>query len=249
VSPDAGLRFYRHNLAIGDAILFSMVNELVKVGDVVWDIGANVGLFSFAAANRAGESGAVIAVEADLWLVSLLRRSCSLLDRGRNAAVTVLPTAASDSLDLANFHIARRARSSNHLEGVGSTQSGGTRNTEYVMTVTLDWLLERVPAPQVLKIDVEGMEHRVLAGATAVLSKARPVIWCEVDPANKDEVSRILHSHDYEIFYANQNPSERQPLLRAPWETLARPRSVSSGSRNRESEGAGETSAHHPLSR
>jgi hypothetical protein len=98
------------------------------------------------------------------------------------------------------------------------------------LAVTLDWLLERVAAPRVLKIDVEGMEHRVLAGATAVLSKARPVIWCEVDPVNKAEVSRILHAHDYDIFYANQSPSQRQPLAQAPWETLACPRSAFSGS-------------------
>jgi len=231
VSPDAGLRFCRPNLAISDAILFKMANELVKPGDVVWDVGANVGLFAFAAANRAGESGEVIAIEADLWLVSLLRRSAALLGPGKNASVTTLPAAASDSLGLAKFHIARRARSSNHLEGVGSTQTGGTRSTEHVLTITLDWLLERVRAPQVLKIDVEGVEHRVLAGAKAVLSKARPVIWCEVDPVNKDEVTRILHAHDYEIFYANLDPSQRQPLRQAPWETLACPRSMRSGPR------------------
>ena len=45
-----------------------MVHEMVRPGDVVWDIGANVGLFAFAAANRAGSSGQVIAVEPDLWL-------------------------------------------------------------------------------------------------------------------------------------------------------------------------------------
>ncbi len=244
MSPDAGLRFYRPNLTTGDAILFRMVNELVKDGDVVWDIGANVGLFSFAAANRAGHAGEVIAVEADLWLVGLLRRSCTLLERSSNAVVTVVPAAASDSLGLAKFHVAKRARSSNHLDGVGSTQAGGTRRTECVLTITLDWLLEHVPAPQVLKIDVEGMEHRVLAGATAVLSKARPVIWCEVDPVNKDEVTRILHAHDYEIFYANQNASERQPLPRAPWETLARPRSARPSSRQPETEAASHISAH-----
>lgn len=229
VSPDAGLRFYRPNLAAGDAILFRMASELVKPGDVVWDVGANVGLFAFAAANRASQTGQVIAIEADLWLVSLLRRSCAVLDRSRNAGVTVLPAAASDSLGLAKFHIADRARSSNHLEGVGSSQAGGTRSTESVLTITLDWLMGQLPPPQVLKIDVEGMEHRVLAGATAVPSKARPVIWCEVDPVNKDEVTRILHAHDYEIFYGNLDPSQRQPLQRAPWETLAcpRPRCVS----------------------
>lgn len=232
ISPDAGLRFYRRDLAKGDAILFRMVDELVKRGDVVWDVGANVGLFTFASANRAGDTGKVIAVEADLWLVSLLRRSCELLEPGRNAAVTVVPAAASDSLGLAELHIAARARSSNHLEGVGSTQAGGTRRIESIVTITLDWLLQQLPGPQVLKIDVEGMEHRVLAGATSLLSKARPLIWCEVDPVNKDEVTRILHSHDYDLFYANQDPSQRQPLLRAPWETLACPRSASRGQHN-----------------
>jgi FkbM family methyltransferase len=224
VSPDAGLRFYRPNLATGDAILFKMANELVKAGDVVWDVGANVGLFTFAAANRAGAAGEVIAIEADLWLVSLLRRSCAILDRSTNAAVTVIPAAASDSLGLAKFHIAGRARSSNHLDGVGSTQSGGTRRTEQVLTITLDWLLGQVPAPQVLKIDVEGLESKVLAGAEAVLSKARPVIWCEVDPVNKEEVSRLLHAHNYDIFNANLEESQRRTLAQAPWETLAYPK-------------------------
>jgi len=161
VSPDAGLRFYRRNLAAGDEILFKMVDELVKPGDVVWDVGANVGLFTFASANRSGKDGEVIAIEADLWLVGLLRRSCEMLERSRNAAVMVIPAAASDSLGLATFHIAERTRSSNHLEGVGSTQAGGTRRTESIVTITLDWLYQRLSAPQVLKIDVEGAEMGV----------------------------------------------------------------------------------------
>jgi FkbM family methyltransferase len=244
VSPDAGLRFYRRNLAKGDAILFKIVDELVNPGDVVWDVGANVGLFTFASANRSGKNGDVIAIEADHWLVGLLRRSCEMLERSRNAAVMVIPAAASDSLGLATFHIAARARSSNHLEGVGSTQAGGTRRTESILTITLDWLLQKLSAPQVLKIDVEGMEHRVLAGATSLLSTARPRIWCEVDPVNKDEVTRILRAHDYELFYANQDPLQRQPLPGAPWETLALPRPLDSSSQNRESLTARDVPAH-----
>jgi FkbM family methyltransferase len=244
VSPDAGLRFYRYNLAAGDAILFKMAGELVKAGDVVWDVGANVGLFAFAAANRAGRTGEVIAIEPDLWLVSLLRRSCAALDSSRNAPVTVLPAAVSDSFGLAKLHIASRARSSNYIDGVGSTQAGGTRSTQHVLTVALDWLLEQASAPNVLKIDVEGLEHRVLAGAAKVLSKARPVIWCEVDPVNKEAVTNILHANDYEIFYANQEPSQREPLSQAPWETLAIPRTTHLSSPNRDSEVASDMFKH-----
>jgi FkbM family methyltransferase len=223
VSPESGLRFYRRSIASGDATLFKMAGELVKPGDVVWDVGANVGLFTFAAAYRAGKSGAVIAIEPDTWLASLLQRSCELRERDSEAPVTVISAAVSDQVGLAKFHIAARSRSSNHLEGGGSTQSGGARRTEMVITITLDWLLQSLPSPRVLKVDVEALEHRVLAGATTLLSKVRPVVWCEVNPVNQQEVTSIFRAHQYQLFYANQNPSERQSLSQAPWDTLAVP--------------------------
>src|SRR5437764_9039310 len=75
VSPEAGLKFWRRDLSKTDPLLLRACRELVRPGDVVWDIGANVGLFSFAAAALAGPHGRVLAVEADTWLVDLLRRS------------------------------------------------------------------------------------------------------------------------------------------------------------------------------
>src|SRR5450631_4016821 len=78
VSPDSGLRYCRINLVNADPHLFRMAAELVRRGDVVWDIGANVGLFSFAAAGAAGPEGHVVALEPDTWLVGLLRRSSNL---------------------------------------------------------------------------------------------------------------------------------------------------------------------------
>jgi FkbM family methyltransferase len=222
VSPDAGLRHCRPKLAEADPLLFRMVDELVRPGDVVWDVGANVGLFTFAAANRAGSAGQVVAVEADLWLVSLLRRSAERI-AAADAKVTVIPAAVSNSVELAKFHIAKRARSANYLEGAGTVEAGGTRATEYVVTISLDWLLERMPVPNVLKIDVEGLEHRVLAGATRLLSAGVARIWCEVSPTNAEAVAGIFRTAGYEMFYANVDAAKRQPLKRAPFDTLALP--------------------------
>ena len=55
-------------------LLFRMVRELVMSGSVVWDVGANVGLFSFSEAALAGP-GFVLAIEPHVWLAHLLVRS------------------------------------------------------------------------------------------------------------------------------------------------------------------------------
>jgi FkbM family methyltransferase len=227
VSPDCGLKYYRKDLGKADPFLFQMAAELVRPGDVVWDIGANVGLFSFSAAGLSGSEGHVVAVEPDGWLVSLLRRSSSLREPSRSPVV-VIPAAVSDSLSLANLHIASRGRSANFIDGAGVAEAGGTRRVDSVISVTLDWLLEHQPSPQVLKIDVEGMEHRVLAGATELLTKARPRIWCEVLPCNASATANILRAAGYDIFNAKNPPAERTTLAKAAWDTLAIPQEARS---------------------
>ena len=226
VSPDSGLKYYRRDLHRADPTLFQMAKELVHPGDVVWDIGANVGLFSFAAAGLAGREGHVVAVEPDAWLVSLLRRSSNLLDPSRSPVV-VIPAAVSDSMSLAKLHVASRARSANFIDGVEVTEAGGARRIDSVVAVTLDWLLENLPPPQVLKIDVEGMEHRVLTGASRLLTKVRPRIWCEVLPNNADVISNILRSAGYDIFNGQTSPAERKPLAKAVWAPTPSARTMS----------------------
>jgi FkbM family methyltransferase len=228
VSPDSGLRFYWKDLRRTDATLFRMAAELVRPGDTVWDIGANLGLFSFAAAALTGPKGRVLAVEPDTWLVGLLHRSASLQVSGR-AEVTVVPAAASDCMGLVKLHIAARGRLSNFIAaGSESTQAGGTRKTECVVALTLDFLSQHFPMPQVLKIDVEGVENLVLAGGVRLLKEARPRILCEVSAKNSKRVTRLLQDANYRIFDATHHPGQRKELSEATWDTLALPNAVMS---------------------
>ena len=160
-----------------DPVVLRLVAETVRPGDTVWDIGANVGLFSFAAAVAAGPDGRVLSVEADTVLVGLLRRSAAA--GTRHAPVEVLPAAVAEECGVARFCIAKRNRSTSHLDGFGTTQTGGIRATELVPTIALDWLASHFPPPDVIKIDVEGAEVGVLSGGPAVL-RAHPRIICEV---------------------------------------------------------------------
>ncbi|HUQ63754.1 MAG TPA: FkbM family methyltransferase [Acidimicrobiales bacterium] len=222
VSSEGGLRYLRRSVAQADPALLRAATELVRPGDVVWDIGANVGLFSFAAAALAGGGGQVVAVEADTWLTDLLRRSARL-DGPARAPVTVLPVAVSNEVGISAFHVARRARATSYLDGLGTTQTGGVRETQVVPTVTLDWLAGHFPPPDVLKIDVEGAELLVLQGGPEVLAR-RPRLVCEVLDASSGRVGALLGACGYQFFDATHDRRSRAPVSKPPDLTLALPR-------------------------
>ena len=205
VTPESTLSYWRRNIAAVDPFLLAMARELVQPNTVVWDVGANVGLFSFAAAALGAQ---VMAVEPDPWLANLIHRSTQL----NQLPVKVLPAAVSDRRGTCQLHTPTEGRSSNSLDGDGAGQP--------VITMTLDSLLDYFPAPNVLKIDIEGMELPVLRAGQKVL-EARPRILCEVT-AHHEAVASVLRDAHYEFFAARA--ANRQPLQRPSRDTLAIPR-------------------------
>lgn len=220
VSGSAGLKYLFRPMARVDPSLRGWAREFVRAGSVVWDIGANVGLFTFAAAHHAGARGRVVAVEADAWLVQLLRRSAAIQPE-TSAVVQVVPAAVASACDLRTFVLASRSRATNHLSGYGSDSTGGAREAQTVVTVSLDWLAERLPAPDVIKIDVEGAEVEVLQGASRLLTGARPVVLCEVTAANSTVVTGLLRTYGYRVYDADAPGATRVEMAAAPWNTLA----------------------------
>ena len=222
VSPSAGLRFLFGRMKEADPVLFNLAREFVHRDNVVWDVGANVGLFTFSSAYLSGLRGVVIALEPDAWLVHLLRRS-SLAQPASCAPVHVIPAAVGQSVDLRTFHIAARSRATNSLKEYGSTQTGGVAEEQIVITVSLDWLSERYPLPDVLKIDVEGAELEVLRGAEQLLERRRPLLLCEISGETSFETTKLLLSKGYRLYDGGISRAERKELSCASWTTIALP--------------------------
>src|SRR5579863_4101053 len=103
VSPESTLALWRRDIAKVDPFLLSMVQELVQPGMTVWDIGANVGLFAFAAATRGAK---VVAVEPDIWLANLMNRSMLL----NSLPVTVVPGAIAEHLGVSKLYLSDDGR-------------------------------------------------------------------------------------------------------------------------------------------
>lgn len=197
VSPDTSFKVWYTPVHALDPDLFGVCRMLVGPGDRVWDLGANLGIFTFASAHRVGPDGSVTAVEADTWLVDLLRKSRQTRADGNR--VRILPAAVTATVGVTEFNIARHGRAANFI-GERSTVAGGIREKHQVVSVSLDWLLEHTGPPTVIKIDIEGMEIEALRGGRRLLEETRPRIYIEVDAPRQAEVSSLLRKLDYRFF-------------------------------------------------
>jgi FkbM family methyltransferase len=224
VTPDAALSCLRLGDNWCDAELLNVASRFIKTGNVVWDIGANLGVFGVAAAARSGKSGQVLCVEPDIVLVKLIRATAARLSPAC-AKMEVLAAAVAKEPGIAAFDIAERGRASNTLaEFGGRSQTGGIRERQLVPVVSLDSLLQATPAPAFVKIDVEGAESAIFSGATRLLSESRPLIYIEVGPDQCAIVTQHLKEASYDLFDPSKPLAEQSPSEQCHWNTLAIPK-------------------------
>lgn len=215
LSPDAKLSYLKPGYSGLDLSLLNIARTYISKDTTVWDIGANAGVFTFAAASIA-KKGSVLAVEADIWLAQLIKKSCSL-PRNSTLNINVLPAAISEKCGISRFNIAARGRASSFLvEAGGRTQTGGTRERVYVPTLTLDSLLGPFSRPKFVKIDVEGAEALVVRGAEMLFSYVRPFVYIEISEENAQEVSGFFMRKGYLAV----DPLKRVLLKTAAFNTL-----------------------------
>lgn len=166
-----------------------LFEQTVEDGAVVYDIGAHAGFYTLLASRLVGERGRVVAVEPLASNIDYLHKHLAL-NNIRN--VTVIEAAAWDEDGTASFEPGPD-------RSLGRVREAGQFR---VRTIRLDSLVARddAPSPTVMKIDVEGAEARVLAGAERILSEARPVVFLSTHGAEvKRECLTSLRSFGYRI--------------------------------------------------
>jgi FkbM family methyltransferase len=158
------------------------VRERLAPGDVVYDVGANVGLFTNMMSRRVGALGKVRAFEPNPPVFEDLKRIV-ILNQLTN--VDLYPVAISDSEGVAVFNqilsgdVTREA-SGLVVEGHNQTV---LHSAISVATTTLDLVAAVTPQPpSLIKIDVEGAEFHVLRGVRGTLARYHPKLVIEFHP-------------------------------------------------------------------
>jgi FkbM family methyltransferase len=181
-----------------------LIRTEVRPGDVFYDIGANIGLYTLVAARRVGADGVVYAFEPHgANLMNLLR---NVAENGLGDRVKVVSAALNDSSGFFPFDY----RSPEPGSALSRLESEGAAGEEFApvfselkYATSVDALLADsvIPPADLVKIDVDGNEPLVLRGMRAHLSGGpRPrAVQVEIDPETRDEVHELMREFDYEV--------------------------------------------------
>ena len=169
-----------------------MFRTIVGPGHKVIEVGANIGSHTVFLARQVGPTGQVIAFEPQRIVFQTLCANIAL-NSFRN--VLAYPMAVADEPGFVKIPELDPTREINFggLSIEGHQQGCTTRQ------VTLDQLNE--PDVKLIKIDVEGMELKVLKGAGETIKRCRPLLYLENDRAEKAaELISHLRGLNYDLY-------------------------------------------------
>ncbi len=175
------------------------IQDLVKPGMVVYDVGANIGYISLMLARQVSKTGKVFSFEAlpenqERFLLNLTTSSFG--DR-----VQLVKAAVVDKIGTVQFQIGPSGGMGKAAGSAGRQEYSYTKSIEVQAICLDDFVFEqRNPAPQVVKMDIEGGEVLALPGMSRVLEQVKPVMMLELHGPEAASVAwQILKKAGYRI--------------------------------------------------
>ena len=182
--------WYWLNHILGDELeeggLVEAVCKAAKPGDVIWDVGANCGLFSYLLARRLPQCRILffepnpivykVACSALKPFHNVSGRNIGLSSQSRNDASLTFPVGGS-------------------AVGTLESKTAGAEGISIAVALDVgDRLVEevRLPAPSTIKIDTEGHEADVIAGLARTIAKTKANVFFEHLSLSDDQVKKLV---------------------------------------------------------
>jgi FkbM family methyltransferase len=167
----------------------ALATQHISPGQIVYDIGANVGLHTLLFSKLVGEHGHVFAFEPSRDTAALLAKHLTI---NRKTNVTIIQKAIAGSAGEMRFSGGGNSRERRLHSGGEST----------VPCVTLDQVVHDLPPPSCIKMDIEGAEVEALPAATECFQRYRPKLFLATHDSD-GPCCALLRSWSYNIdFFA-----------------------------------------------
>ncbi len=185
----------------------------VKRGQVVYDIGANIGVYTILAARQAGPNGKVYAFEPHAANFTRLIENVIR----NNLQDVVIPCSVALDAETGFSHFNYDSANAGTSNSQFSAASGaampahGSEIAELKYATTIDRLMEfgRIASPHHIKIDVDGNEYRILQGMARLLSAptAPLTIQVELNEPHSKSIHDFLQAHNYTLSHTHYTRS------------------------------------------
>ena len=191
-----------------------IIRAVLPAGGVALDIGANVGWHTLLMARSVGETGRVLAAEAN---PSVRRRLEGNLRLNRFPRVEISPYAVAEREGAVEFW---GPSADSAGSGDGHMAPGGAANRQEIIRVetrSVDAVCgaARIERLDLMKIDVEGFEWPVLQGAEKTIASFRPHIVFEFNTeyaarggGDAELLSKFFERHRYRLFAIGRSWAE-----------------------------------------
>ena len=163
-----------------------LILRQAKSGDVVVDVGANIGYYTVLLANKVGPNGKVYAFEPDSTNFEILKKN---IEANKLENVVMVNAAVSNKNGVSYLYKSKENYGDHKLiknplvdKSTSSLKKGGSLR-EKIKTVKLDDYLKNQKV-NLMKVDTQGWEPAVFEGAKKIIEKNKPIIFFEYSPAS-----------------------------------------------------------------
>ena len=197
---DQYINFFRSKIISHEERVKKLITPFIKSGDIVYDVGANIGQYSMFFSERVGNEGMVISFEPDVENYSLL-----VFNKLRNNCdnVTTLNMGVGDKIQEKVFYSDRRTggRTSSFIEQY--VKVTGDKPHQVTKITTLTQIQKEYGIPSLVKMDVEGFEALALVGLLDVSDDTSFMI--EVRGSTKDDVFSYFDTRKFDCWFLDAN--------------------------------------------
>ena len=217
--PGDNRRMRKRALRIGskEPGTVAWLDGCLRPGDRFWDVGANMGIYSLFAAVRL-EPGSVFAFEPHAANFASLVRTVALNPEHRIEPLAIALDAEDGFLDFA-YHRLDAGSTGSQLASSPVRVDHVAPAVERKAAFAADALVARsaLPAPTVVKIDVDGAEGRILEGMQGLLAAGTVrTLQVEVNPGQRSAISTRLEAAGYRCTGEHYSAAGRAHVERSP---------------------------------
>jgi FkbM family methyltransferase len=200
-----------------------LFKKAVKPGNVIVDIGANIGYFTLLSAKLAGESGKVFAFEPEPLNYDYLQKNVSL---NSYQNIVVEQKAVSDTNGTTKFFICSynpASHSINQCEGMEAFADGEQAQGEHIEVETIfldDFLKDKTDRVDLVKMDIEGAEFLAINGMRKIIENNKdikiileycPLLLEKMGDSSKEMMDVLMLEYNFKVYIiGNEHAMEEQ---------------------------------------